>query len=292
MALNARARDGYIALIDGAPMLFDCIEFNEEFRYGDAASEIGAAAVVVHGGHLTGEGQLSDTYPRWRKALQELDTNVPVLIENTAGGDNAVVRRVESIAALWSEIGDLGPGFVLDTCHAWAGGEPGDELVGRILAATGSCRRFRRSPTTPPPTPSLKQAPWATVSPSAAARAAVVAASCTPPRYELRSRPSIAWSLGLCKMFRHFDVVFDLSNRGGSCDPSGAQDLGVVRAITGVATHGLAQFACPVEADDGLAKRIEHPATLAACRSAASNADSSYVAGHILRVMGGKTSAG
>lgn len=103
----------------------------------DAASGIGAAAVVVHGGHLTGEGQLNDTYPRWRKALQELDTEVPVLIENTAGGDNAVVRRVESIAALWMEIGDLGPGFVLDTCHAWAGGEPGDELVARILGATG-----------------------------------------------------------------------------------------------------------------------------------------------------------
>ena len=103
----------------------------------DAAAEIGAAAVVVHGGHLTGEGNLSDTYPRWRKALMELDTSVPVLIENTAGGDNAVVRRVESIAALWGEIGDLGPGFVLDTCHAWAGGEPGDELVGRVLAATG-----------------------------------------------------------------------------------------------------------------------------------------------------------
>jgi deoxyribonuclease-4 len=103
----------------------------------DAASEIGAAAVVVHGGHLTGEGKLTDTYPRWRKALQELDTSVPVLIENTAGGDNAVVRRVESIAALWNEIGDLGPGFVLDTCHAWAGGEPGDELVGRVMAATG-----------------------------------------------------------------------------------------------------------------------------------------------------------
>jgi deoxyribonuclease-4 len=103
----------------------------------DAASEIGAVAVVVHGGHLTGEGELSDTYPRWRKALQELDTTIPVLIENTAGGDNAVVRRVESIANLWKEIGDLNPGFVLDTCHAWAGGEPGDELVGRILEATG-----------------------------------------------------------------------------------------------------------------------------------------------------------
>lgn len=103
----------------------------------DAATEIGAAAVVVHGGHLTGEGNLTDTYPRWRKALLELDTQVPVLIENTAGGDNAVARRVESIARLWEEVGDLGPGFVLDTCHAWAGGEPGDELVERVLQATG-----------------------------------------------------------------------------------------------------------------------------------------------------------
>ena len=103
----------------------------------DAAAAIGAAAVVVHGGYLTGEGRLTDTYPRWRKALLELDSAVPVLIENTAGGDNAVVRRVESIAALWTEIGDLAPGFVLDTCHAWAGGEPGDELVGRVMAATG-----------------------------------------------------------------------------------------------------------------------------------------------------------
>ena len=103
----------------------------------DAAVAVGAAAVVVHGGHLTGEGELSEPYPRWRKALQSLDTTVPVLIENTAGGDNAVTRRVESIARLWTEVGDLGPGFVLDTCHAWAGGEPGDELVGRVLAATG-----------------------------------------------------------------------------------------------------------------------------------------------------------
>jgi deoxyribonuclease IV len=103
----------------------------------DAAAEVGAVAVVVHGGHVTGEGELSEAYPRWRKALQTLDTTVPVLIENTAGGDNAVARRVESIARLWTEVGDLGPGFVLDTCHAWAGGEPGDELVGRVLAATG-----------------------------------------------------------------------------------------------------------------------------------------------------------
>jgi deoxyribonuclease-4 len=102
----------------------------------DAAVEIGAVAVVVHGGHLTGEGDLDDTYPRWRKALQTLDTTIPVWIENTASGDHAVCRRVESIARLWEEVGDLDPGFVLDTCHAWAGGEPPEELVGRVLAAT------------------------------------------------------------------------------------------------------------------------------------------------------------
>lgn len=104
----------------------------------DAATAIGAAGVVVHGGHLTGsEGPLEIAYSRWRKALQVLDTEVPVLIENTAGGDNAVARRIETIAALWSEIGDLGPGFVLDTCHAWAGGEDPVGLVERVIAATG-----------------------------------------------------------------------------------------------------------------------------------------------------------
>ncbi len=103
----------------------------------DAAAEIGAAGVVVHGGHVTGEGDMSEAYPRWRKALQQLDSQVPVLIENTAGGDNAVVRRLETIRCLWDEIGDLGPGYVLDTCHAWAGGEPLDELVERTIEIVG-----------------------------------------------------------------------------------------------------------------------------------------------------------
>ncbi len=103
----------------------------------DAAAAIGAAGVVVHGGHVTGEGTLADAWPRWRKALETLDSEVPVLIENTASGDFACARRVEALALLWEEIGDLEPGFVLDTCHAWAGGEPLDELVERVLAATG-----------------------------------------------------------------------------------------------------------------------------------------------------------
>ncbi len=103
----------------------------------DAAATIGAVGVVVHGGHLTGDGPIEEGYDRWRKALLEVDSEIPILIENTASGDNAVCRRVDSLARLWQVVGDLGPGFVLDTCHSWAGGEPGDELVERVLAATG-----------------------------------------------------------------------------------------------------------------------------------------------------------
>ena len=103
----------------------------------DAATEIGAEAVVVHGGHVTGDGPQSEGIVRWRKALDALDTDMQVLIENTAGGDKAVARRVEWIGRLFEEIGGYGVGFVLDTCHSWAGGEPFEELVPRVLEATG-----------------------------------------------------------------------------------------------------------------------------------------------------------
>ncbi|HEX6302330.1 MAG TPA: deoxyribonuclease IV [Acidimicrobiia bacterium] len=103
----------------------------------DAASEIGAEAVIVHGGHVTGEGPQDEGIDRWRKALDALDSEMTVLIENTAGGDKAVARRVDWIKRLWEEIGSYGVGFVLDTCHSWAGGEPFDGLVERVMDATG-----------------------------------------------------------------------------------------------------------------------------------------------------------
>lgn len=103
----------------------------------EAAAEIEAAGVVVHGGHVTGEGNVSEGFGRWRKALGEVTTDVPILIENTAGGEKAVARRLDQLRGLWEEIGDMGVGYVLDTCHAWAGGEPMDEIVGRTLEATG-----------------------------------------------------------------------------------------------------------------------------------------------------------
>ena len=103
----------------------------------DAASEIDAEAVIVHGGHVTGDGPQEEGIDRWRKALNALDSEMTVLIENTAGGDKAVARRVEWIKRLWEEIASYGVGFVLDTCHSWAGGEPFDDLVEQVLEATG-----------------------------------------------------------------------------------------------------------------------------------------------------------
>lgn len=103
----------------------------------DAASELNATAVIVHGGHVTGDGPQEEGIIRWRKALDSLDSEMQVLIENTAGGDKAVARRVEWIGKLWDEIGEYGVGFVLDTCHSWAGGEPFDGLVERVIEATG-----------------------------------------------------------------------------------------------------------------------------------------------------------
>ncbi len=103
-----------------------------------AAEEIGAAGVIVHGGHLTDSDEPLDVgFDRWRKALEELDTTVPVLIENTAGGEHAMAREVDVVGRLWEVIGDLDVGFCLDTCHAWAAGQDLEGIVGRVLEATG-----------------------------------------------------------------------------------------------------------------------------------------------------------
>jgi deoxyribonuclease-4 len=139
-------RNAEIPVIVHAPYLINVCADNNRVRIPsrkilqdtcDAASEIDADAVVVHGGHVTGDGPQEEGIVRWRKALEALDTDRRVLIENTAGGDKAVARRVEWIGRLWEEIGSFGVGFVLDTCHSWAGGEPFDELVERVIAATG-----------------------------------------------------------------------------------------------------------------------------------------------------------
>src|SRR5690554_4099736 len=98
-----------------------------------AAAEIGAKGLVVHGGHV-GEGDdLTAGFENWRKtfayAQEQGGFPVPVLIENTAGGDRACARRLDALARLWDAVGEYGAGFCLDTCHAFAGGEPLEDLV-------------------------------------------------------------------------------------------------------------------------------------------------------------------
>jgi deoxyribonuclease-4 len=103
----------------------------------DAAAEIEAAAVIVHGGHVAADSDLDAGFDRWRKAVEQLETTVPVYLENTAGGDHAMARRFDNIARLWDRIADLDIGFCLDTCHAHAAGEGLLDAVDRILAITG-----------------------------------------------------------------------------------------------------------------------------------------------------------
>lgn len=139
-------READLPIYVHAPYLINVVSPNNRVRIPSrkiltetvtAAERIGAAGVVVHGGHVTGDGTFDDGLERWRKALEPIESPVPILIENTAGGGKAMARRIEDIGRLWEAIGDLGVGFCLDTCHFWAAGEDLEGLVDRVLAATG-----------------------------------------------------------------------------------------------------------------------------------------------------------
>lgn len=107
-----------------------------------AAVELGAIGLVVHGGHLKDGEDAAEGFANWRKLFErQADKGgfgLPIFIENTAGGDHAMARTLESIERLWDAVGDFAEaGFCLDTCHAWAGGEDLVGLTERIKAITG-----------------------------------------------------------------------------------------------------------------------------------------------------------
>jgi deoxyribonuclease IV len=103
----------------------------------EAAAAVGAAGVVVHAGHVGDDEDPVVGIERWRKALEAVDRPVPVLLENTAGGGNAVLRDLGRLRPLWEAVGHLGVGVCLDTCHAWAAGEDLETAVERVRSATG-----------------------------------------------------------------------------------------------------------------------------------------------------------
>jgi deoxyribonuclease-4 len=110
-------------------------------QHAAAAAAIGAKALIVHGGHLNAADDPAKGCDNWRKtfarAIDDGGFGLPVLIENTAGGNNAMARRFDRLAQLWDAIGEFEPGFVLDTCHAHAGGEELEGIVERVRAITG-----------------------------------------------------------------------------------------------------------------------------------------------------------
>ena len=95
----------------------------------------------MHGGHVGKGDDVAVGFDNWRKtfayAAEAGGLPLPVLIENTAGGDNACARRFDDLARLWDAVGEFGAGFCLDTCHAHAGGEDLLDVVDRVKAITG-----------------------------------------------------------------------------------------------------------------------------------------------------------
>ncbi|MDQ6850565.1 MAG: deoxyribonuclease IV [Actinomycetota bacterium] len=110
-------------------------------QHAEAAAGIGARGLIVHGGHVGANDDPAVGFDNWRKTFERAQQAggfpLPILIENTAGGENAMARRFDRLAMLWDAVGEYGPGFVLDTCHAWAGGEDLAGIVDRVKAITG-----------------------------------------------------------------------------------------------------------------------------------------------------------
>ncbi|MEU1752108.1 deoxyribonuclease IV [Micromonospora matsumotoense] len=145
-----RLRAADVDLYVHAPYVINVATLNNRIRipsrklllgHAVAAAQLDARGLIVHGGHVNAGDDLAVGFDNWRKTFAYAADSggfpVPVLIENTAGGDNACARRLDALARLWDALGDYEVGFCLDTCHAHAGGEELLDLVDRVKAITG-----------------------------------------------------------------------------------------------------------------------------------------------------------
>ena len=111
--LRADAEAAGIDLYVHAPYIVNVATTNNRIRipsrkllqqHVDAAASIGAKGLIVHGGHVNKADDPEKGFDNWRKAVEATDLKLPLLIENTAGGDNAMTRHLERIAGVWEAI--------------------------------------------------------------------------------------------------------------------------------------------------------------------------------------------
>ncbi|WP_205014122.1 deoxyribonuclease IV [Nocardioides albidus] len=149
-ALRGAAEEAGVDLYVHAPYLINVATTNNRQRipsrkllqqHMDAAAELGAKGLIVHGGHVTDDDDPAKGFDNWRKAVEATDLKIPLLIENTAGGTNAMTRYLDRIKGTWDAIASAEGadmvGFCLDTCHAHAGGNALETIVDDVLAITG-----------------------------------------------------------------------------------------------------------------------------------------------------------
>ncbi|HEX6254530.1 MAG TPA: TIM barrel protein [Euzebyales bacterium] len=111
----------------------------------DAAADVGAGGVVVHAGQAGAGSCVDAAVARWLDMVDHLDTDVPLLIENTASGQASVGRHTDSIATLFAALRGAGTavqvGACLDTAHAFAADQAAAKdpagWVREFAAATG-----------------------------------------------------------------------------------------------------------------------------------------------------------
>jgi deoxyribonuclease IV len=152
--LRAALREAGLQVFIHAPYGINVASANNKIRIPsrkslsqqlDAAAAVGAKGLVVHGGSVTGGVDEREGYENWHKAMERIERPVPLLIENTAGGDHSMAHGLDGVARLWDAIGDFADGgdgtgaigFCLDTCHAYASGDELAGIVDRAKAITG-----------------------------------------------------------------------------------------------------------------------------------------------------------
>lgn len=106
------------------------------------ASKLNAKGVVVHGGHPTNRDSL-DGVKGWVETLDILTCDggfqVPVLVENTAGGTGAPAKTADSLIELVETLRGHGHtiGVTFDTCHAWAANQNPAEMAQQLVNTVG-----------------------------------------------------------------------------------------------------------------------------------------------------------